>query len=113
MPRRQRENQVKNHYRGADPKVNVKSRPAGRRARPKDLNARAVKANRSQSVGELVRRLQAADERLRGFGTTLDPQDVVLEVQSHLHTLEGAIGRIEAHIRNHHRKLLSAPRLQP
>jgi hypothetical protein len=83
---------------------------AGPEGRPKDLNAQAVKANRSQPVDALVRRLQVADERLRCFGHTLDPQDVVLEVQSHLHTLEGAIARIEAHIRNHHRKLLSAPR---
>ena len=81
---------------------------AGPEGRPKDLNAQAVEAGRSQPVDELARRLQVADERLRGFGRTLDPQDVVLEVQSHLHTLEGAIARIEAHIRNHHRRLLSA-----
>jgi hypothetical protein len=79
---------------------------AGPEGRPKDLNAYAVKAGRSQPVGELVHRLQVADERLRSFGRTLDPQDVVLEVQSHLHTLEGAIARIEAHIRNHHRRLM-------
>ncbi|HEX6384797.1 MAG TPA: maleylpyruvate isomerase N-terminal domain-containing protein [Anaerolineae bacterium] len=79
---------------------------AGPEGRLKDLNALAVEASRGVAVAELLRRFEAADERLREFGRTLDPQNVILEVQSHRHTLDGAISSIETHIRNHHQKLV-------
>lgn len=79
---------------------------AGPEGRLNDLNTLAVEASQGRAIEELLQRFQAADERLREFGRTLDPQNVILEVQSHLHTLDGAISSIETHIRNHHHKLV-------
>ena len=50
--------------------------------RLKDLNAQAVEASYGVSVDTLVCRFRMADELLRRFGQTLDPQHVVLRVQS-------------------------------
>jgi len=77
-----------------------------------DLEARVVEAGRGVPVADLVRRFRAADARLRHFGRTLDPQDVVLETWrlqmkrgSLFSTLDHIIARIEAHVRSHSRDL--------
>jgi hypothetical protein len=77
----------------------------GSEGRLKDLNALAIEASRGAPIDELLHSFQRTDERLRDFGQSLDPQNIILEVQSHRYTLDGAISRVEAHIRNHHRKL--------
>jgi hypothetical protein len=77
----------------------------GPEGRLKDLNAQAVEAGRGLPVVELVRRFKAADERLRQFGQSLDPQNIVVKVQAHQSTLDGVISGLTSHIRNHQRKL--------
>ena len=74
-----------------------------------DLNVQAVEASRGVPVGELLRRFRAADERLRHFGRTLDPQRILLEVHwrrgTWLCTLDDVIAKIRTHVHRHHREL--------
>jgi hypothetical protein len=76
-----------------------------------DLNAQAVAASRGVPVNELLRRFRAADERLRalarGLCTAHDPAAIVLEIKQGAkpRTPAALIQEVEAHVRNHHRKL--------
>lgn len=76
------------------------------------LSSLLFETTRDTSTDELLRRLQVANERLRGFGQTLDPQNVVLELWrlemrrgSTWFTLDDVIARTEAHLRDHLRRL--------
>lgn len=80
----------------------------GPEGRLKDLNAQAVEAGRDLPVAELVRRFKSADERLRQFAETLDPQNIVVKMQAHQSTLDGVISGLTTHIRNQQRKLEQA-----
>lgn len=80
----------------------------------KDLDAQLVEAGRLP-VDDLVRRLKAADERLRHFGRALDPQNMMLEVWrlelkrgSMWLTLDDVILWLARRIRSRQRKLARA-----
>jgi hypothetical protein len=72
-----------------------------------DLNAQAVAASRGVPVAELLRRFRAANERLCCICGEQDAEAIVLEAKqgSKRWTLAALVPRIEAHIRNHQRKL--------
>ena len=79
-----------------------------------DLNAQAVTASRGVPVADastglspnLVRRFQAADERLCALHEAHDPTSIVLKIKQRAkpRTLAGLVPEIEAHVRNHRRK---------
>jgi hypothetical protein len=77
--------------------------------RPVALNAQAAAGSHGVSVAELLRRWQEADERLRDFGQTMDPQMIVVTIHrptGFIHgCLDDLIPRVESHIREHHREL--------
>jgi hypothetical protein len=74
----------------------------GSQGRRDDLNAQALEASHNVSVAELLGRFQVADERLREFGQTLDPQNIIVEER----TLDDLISKVKSHIRNHHLELV-------
>lgn len=76
--------------------------------RLKKLDALALDTGRGLPVDELLRRLEAADSRLRHFGQALDPQQIIVKFRAHEATLDGVILRINSHVRNHHKKLARA-----
>ena len=78
---------------------------AGSEDRLKDLKTQAVQASRGVPVTDLINRFKAVDERLRNLGRTLDPQTIMIKVQAHQHTLDGAISSLDTHIRRHHQKV--------
>jgi hypothetical protein len=80
-----------------------------------DLNAQAVAASRGVPVADAstglspspVRRFRAANERLCILYEAHDPTSIMLEIKQRAkpRTLAGLVPEIEAHVRNHRRKL--------
>lgn len=80
-----------------------------------DLNAQAVAASRGVPVADastglspsLVCRFRAADERLCALYEAHDPTGIVLKIKQGAkpRTLAELVPEIEAHVRNHQRKL--------
>ena len=68
-----------------------------------------MRAARGVPVGELGHRFRTADERLRRLTRALDPQDVLVEWHwargTWLCTLDDAVARTEAHVREHQKQL--------
>lgn len=77
------------------------------KGRFRELNARAVAANRGVSPAALVTRLRKANQRLEKIYQTHDPNEIVVEIKSGAkpRTLAELVPEVEAHIRNHLRKL--------
>jgi len=77
------------------------------KGRFQDLNAQAVAASRGVTPVELVERLQKANHRLVKLYQQHDPSKITVEIKAgaKLRTLAELIPEVEAHIRNHLRKL--------
>lgn len=78
--------------------------PAGRFA---DINVRAVEQFGALPVPALTRRLRAANRRLCKLAATHDPRRIVFRIKqdSQPWRLSDLIPAVEAHIRNHGKKL--------
>ena len=72
-----------------------------------DLNAQAVKQSRDIPTFELVDRLRNANLKLCDLYQKIEPQGMTLEIKlgAKPRTLKNLVVEIEAHIRNHQRKL--------
>jgi hypothetical protein len=93
----------------------IEARLAGRpfdlpKGRYNDLNAQAAAAGRSVPVDELVRRLRAADERLRGLYVAYNPAQIMVEIKqgAKIWPLADLVPAVESHVRGHWQKLLIA-----
>lgn len=77
------------------------------RGRFRGLNEQAVQSSRGVPVAELVARFRKTDELLRSLYTECNPEVVVLEIKkgAKLRTLAELVPEVEAHIRNHQKKL--------
>ena len=77
------------------------------RGRFSDLNAQAVAESRGVPVQALIRRFLEANETLCEIYEAVDPHTIVLEIKlgAKPRTFSELIPEVEAHIRNHHRKL--------
>ena len=73
-----------------------------------DLNAQAVAYSRGVPVQELIRRFLEANETLCNLYEAVDPQALVVEIKLGVKPRTDAelITEVEAHIRNHQRKLM-------
>lgn len=75
-----------------------------------ELNADAVEIFREVSVDDLLARFEVADERLRQFGVTLDPQNIVIPMHwkngFHWHTLDTIVKKVERDIAARFRDLM-------
>jgi hypothetical protein len=72
-----------------------------------DLNAQAVAASQGVPVSELVDRLRIANQSLCRLAERADLGSVLVEIKkgAKLRALDDLVPELEAHIRNHHRKL--------
>jgi hypothetical protein len=72
-----------------------------------DLNTQAVAGSRGEPIQDLIRRFHEANERLCMLYEALDPHAIVMEITlgAKPRTLAELIPEVEAHIRNHQRKL--------
>jgi hypothetical protein len=72
-----------------------------------DLNAHAIENSRGVPIAELLRRFRRANEALCGFYRRPDVRAIVREIKKGAkpRSLAVLITEVEAHIRNHHRKL--------
>lgn len=77
------------------------------KGRFQDLNAQAVAASRGVTPVELVERLKKANHRLVELYQRHNPRKISVEIKAgaKLRTLAELIPEVEAHIRNHLRKL--------
>jgi len=77
------------------------------KGRFRDLNATAVAASRGVSPVELVERLQNANHRLVELYRQHNPDEIIVEIKAgaKLRTLAELVPEVEAHIRNHLKKL--------
>lgn len=77
------------------------------KGRFRELNARAVAANRGLSHLALVARLRKANRRLAALYEACDPNAIVIEIKSGAkpRTLAQLVPEVEAHIRHHLFKL--------
>ena len=73
----------------------------------RELNAQAVAASREIPPSELVDRFQKANERLVELYQRHDPREITVEIKAgaKLRTLAELVPEVEAHIRNHLKKL--------
>jgi hypothetical protein len=73
----------------------------------RELNAQAVAANAGIPTAALVARLQEANRRLERLYLAHDPHTIVVEIKAGAkpRTLAALVPEVEAHIRNHLRKL--------
>lgn len=73
----------------------------------RELNAQAVAASRGVPPYELIDRFQKANQRLVELYRQHDPGKIVIEIKvgAKLRTLAELVPEIEAHIRNHLKKL--------
>jgi len=73
-----------------------------------DLNAQAVADSRGVPVQELIRRFREANETLCNLYEAVDPHAIVMEIKlgAKPRTFAELVPEVEAHIRNHHRKLM-------
>ena len=73
----------------------------------RDLNAQAAAASRGIPIDELLRRFRAADERLRRWYQTHNPETLPIEIKQggKTWTLAELVPAIERHVGNHHRQL--------
>jgi hypothetical protein len=77
------------------------------KGRFRDLNAEAVAASRGLTAPELVDRLQKANQRLVKHYQQNDPSRITVKIKAgaKLRTLADLVPEVEAHIRNHLKKL--------
>lgn len=73
----------------------------------RELNAQAVAASRGIPSSELVERFQKANQRLVELYQQHDPGEITVEIKAgaKLRTLAELVPEVEAHIRNHLKKL--------
>lgn len=73
----------------------------------RELNAQAVAASRGIPPSELVNRFQKANQRLVELYQQHDPREITVEIKAgaKLRTLAELVPEVEAHIRNHLKKL--------
>jgi hypothetical protein len=77
------------------------------RGRFSDLNAKAVNSSRHVPVQALIERFHGANETLCRLYEVVDPHSIVIEIKQGAkpRTLAELIPEVEAHVRNHHRRL--------
>ena len=73
----------------------------------RELNAQAVAASRGIPPSELVNRFQKANQRLVELYQQHDPRGITVDIKAgaKLRTLADLVHEVEAHIRNHLKKL--------